>query len=256
MDAREAQGCSSPPPLTEDEISAAADGNAPRRVRAHLERCAFCAERVAEVRGFEQALSRTLHRFDCPSAQSLGEFALGLSERSTAADIERHLEYCARCSAELLELRSALEAEPAPETRAAPVRQAGTRRAPRRAWMPHPRLDEIVALLLPRAPALALRGESLEPEPFVAEAGDAVITLEARPAGEGQVRVNGMLAALEQEPWIGALALLWQEGEVRAVATLDENGGFECGPIPAGATTLRIAPEHGPTLVLRDITLR
>ncbi len=250
MDARQAQGCSSPPPLTDDEISAAADGNASRRVRAHLERCAFCAGRVAEARRVERALARTLRRFDCPSAQSLGEFALGLAERSTAADIERHLDLCARCSAELLELRSALEAEPAPETRSAPAR-----RAPRRAWMPHPRLDEIVALLLPGAPALALRGESLEPEPFVAEAGDAVITLEARPAGEGSVRVNGMVAALELEPWIGALALLWQEGEVRAVATLDENGGFECGPIPAGATTLRITPEHGPTLVLRDITL-
>jgi anti-sigma factor RsiW len=250
MDPEEAAGCALPPALTEEEISAAADGTPSRRVRAHLRQCAFCAARVAEARALEASLAHALHRFDCPPAQRLGEYALGLLSRADEQSIERHLSQCARCTAEVADVRQAIGTDSAEEAEAQP--QAS---APRRSWVPRVRLDEIFAVLLPRAPALALRGASSEREPIIAEAGDAVITLDVHPAGGDNVTVAGLVAALEIEPWIGALALLWQGGEVRAVAKLDENGGFACGPLPAGITTLRITPEHGPTFVVRDIAL-
>lgn len=146
--------CSIPPPLTEDQISAAVDGTASRAVRSHLRQCPGCAARVEEAKRREQAVASVLHRFDCPTALQLGELELGLVPPDEAESIHQHLALCARCTEDLAELRSLLAPEQQPEAHVA------TREVPqpRASWLPRIRLDEILATLLPPAPALALRG--------------------------------------------------------------------------------------------------
>jgi hypothetical protein len=254
MDTGETRDCSLPPPLTEDEISSAVDGRPPRHARAHLRRCPSCARRVAEARRFESSLSGTLHRFDCPPAQRLGDYTFGMLDDTGAREIMLHLERCSRCAAEVTELRAFMQAESLEAQPDADEAMARVAR-PRRIRFPRIALDDIIATFSPRSPALAYRGASISREPIVAEAGDLVISLELRPVAAGQVEVTGMLAALDPDRWVGALALLWMEGEVRAAAPLDENGGFTLEPLPPGAATLRITPESGPTVVLAGLQM-
>ncbi len=254
MDIGETKDCSLPPPLTEDEISSVVDGNVSRRARAHLRRCGFCAARVAEARRIESTLAGRLHRFDCPSAQHLGDYAFGLLDEAEARAIIPHLESCARCSGELADLREFLQSD-APRTAAAADSMEVAQKTERQTRPSRLGIDEIVARLLPRAPGLAFRGTSMGREPMVAEVGDTVITLEVQPATREKVHLTGMLATLEPEAWDGAVALLWIDGEVREATTLDENGGFAFGPMPSGIATVRITPEHGATLVVPEIPL-
>lgn len=235
--------CSLPPPLSDDELSAAIDLMADAATRHHLARCAGCAARLEQARQVDQALTRQLWRADCPSPQQLGDYHLGLMEPTAERPIIRHLEQCALCRTEIADLRLFLEGtNPA----VAPTATAPDRPA-------RPRLGELAARLLPRAPALALRGSQIGP--FTAEADGVTVFLDVQAAADGQIMVNGQVIAKDQERWIGALAELRQAGGVQAVATLDDLGGFRCGPLAPGPTDVRITPEQGPAVTVPTITL-
>lgn len=254
MDIGETRECSLPPPLTEDAISSAVDGRSSLRARAHLRRCAFCSGRVAEARRFESSLAGALYRFDCPPAQRLGDYTLGLLDDSEAQAVALHLAGCSRCTTEVSELGALVQAESF-EGQPIADETLSTATRPHRIRFPHIAFDDIVATLSPRSPALAYRGATTGREPIVAVADDIVISVDPRPTATGQVEVTGILATLEPEQWVGAVALLWLEGEVRAAVTLDENGGFAFEPVPPGIATLRIIPEVGPNVVLAELHL-
>jgi hypothetical protein len=55
----------------------------------------------------------------------------------------------------------------------------------------------------------------------------------------------GQLMADEQDSWAGALVVLRQAGVLQATATLDDLGGWNCGPLPAGMSELQITCEDG-----------
>lgn len=245
--------CSLPPPLTEDEISAASDGRQTRRIRSHLQACAFCSDRVESAKRFDSALGGALHRFDCPPAQRLGDYLLNMLTTTEAADIEQHLEVCARCTNELAELRASMLLEQVIHPLASEAKRPTT--AKRSLRLPRLSLDEIIATILPNTPTLAYRGIATNREPIVAEVGDTVVSLDVKPAKDDQVQVTGLLASIEQEEWIGALAFLWIDDTIRATSILDDNGGFAFDLVPSGNGTLRITPEHGPTLIVLDLTL-
>src|SRR5687768_13842228 len=140
--------CKNPPPLNDEILSAVLDGDAAPEVLAHLESCADCAARLALARRFEGALSQRLHRWDCPPAQQLGDYHIGLVSFAEQRRIATHLEVCVACSAEIEELRVFLAEEapvPVRETRPeiAPVERPG-------------RLRSLVAQLLPRTPGFAM----------------------------------------------------------------------------------------------------
>ena len=54
--------CSAPPPLTDDQLSAALDGEADQVVLDHLERCPSCTARLEQARRAERALAGRLYR--------------------------------------------------------------------------------------------------------------------------------------------------------------------------------------------------
>src|SRR5215208_1947417 len=149
--------CSFPPPLTDDQLTGALDGLADRAVDDHLAGCAYCAARLAQARQADLLLHAGLRRFDCPMPQQLGSYLLKLLGQADARAIARHLKECARCTDELEELRLYLATDPAVT---APARQDAHRVLQS--------LGKLFGQILPRTPALALRGAG--PEPIIAEA--------------------------------------------------------------------------------------
>jgi hypothetical protein len=235
--------CIDPPPLTPDHLSAALDGRADAAVTKHLARCPHCSERLEAARALEQRLGGQLHRWDCPTPQRLADYQLGLHDETTAA-LRAHVTGCARCQADLAELQAFLADEPQAAPATATPRPAPARRP---AW------QELIAQLLPRTPALALRGE--REGPLVAQAGEITLVLDVQPAGDRGLALVGQLAAPDQDQWTGALAQVLTEGRVTQTAIVDDVGEFRFASLPSTTLELRLTPPVGPAIVLAALDL-
>lgn len=235
--------CTYPPPLTPDELSAAIDGSAEPVVYDHLAGCEQCARRLDGAQKAERRLSRQLYRWDCPTPAQLGEYHLGGLPAQAAASITEHLAQCPTCSDELRTLRVFLATEASPTQ----IQPKSAARAER------PSLGEVVAQLLSRPGAFALRGETREP--LVAETEGVLIILDIQPADKGRVTVLGQVAADAQEQWTSALVQLRLSGELQAMSTVSDLGTFRCKSVSPGTAEIRITPLVGRTIVVPDIKL-
>lgn len=245
--------CSFPPPLTEDQLTAALEGEAEAVVQQHLDQCPSCATRLAQAQQIEYSLKQQLkniqlYRHDCPPAQQLGEYHLGLVAQSEERTIARHVEQCNLCQTELEDLRVFLS--PAPQPVAKPTPQPVAKR----------RLGELIARLLPPGEArtrsaLALRGGTTG-GPIIAEAEETTIVLDVQLSSDGSVMLLGQLVTDDLESWIGALVELRQGEALLLTTTIDDLCSFSCERVPPGLTTLRITAEHGRSLVLEDVALK
>jgi hypothetical protein len=231
--------------LTDDQISAVLDGEGDDWMSRHIEQCNFCALRLKQARTVEVFLKNKLHRWNCPTAQQIGDYHAGLLDQAEMDEIAQHLRQCAHCRQELDELRIYLSADTEPEARP---------------HQPHPRrprrqlLGELVARLLPRsqAPAYAMRGA--DTDFLVAEADGASIFLDARPSPEGVV-ISGQVVAGDETSWDGALVELRQAGTLQGTTLVDEFGQFHCKLPDAAPITLRITSVRGISLVLEGVEL-
>lgn len=235
--------CSSPPPLTDDQITALLDGEAEPSVHDHLARCPACHARLAAAQRFEQVLRASLQRWDCPTPLQLGHYHLGLLDPEDERAIRQHLAHCHECTDELTDLRLMLgdSKPPQPQMPAQPPR-AGLS------------LGALLAQWLPRAPALAMRGAGLER--LEARAGDISVVLEVQPAAAGQVLVVGQVVTEELDRWVGALVEVRQAGSIQATAVVDALGWFSCGSLSPEPTEFRITPQRGRMLVLPELSLQ
>ncbi len=238
--------CDNPPPLSDEAISAALDGEAPAQVLAHLEHCGGCTARLEQAQRFERVLAGTLHRWDCPPSAQLGDYHLGLLTPSEQRAITAHLRLCRRCSTELEELRTFLNEDiPAAEPRSQKPR------SPRR-------LDALVARLLPAGPGLQLEGvRGAGDDILIAQSSAATIVLDPQPAEHESVRVVGQVMdeVGEQHRWSGALVEARQAGVLVATAFVDDLGVFSFGPIATGITELRVTAAAGPALFVEGLVL-
>jgi anti-sigma factor RsiW len=238
--------CRFPPSLTPDQLSAALDGLADPDTQSHLERCPACASRLEAARRFEQRLSQLLYRWDCPSPQRLGDYYLNPLSSDETTTITQHLRQCVRCDEEFAALRAFMEVEQRPVDQ--PPERAARRPPPGQ-----PRWREIIAHLLPQAPALALRGSATGP--LTAEAGDIRLLLDVKPAPGSAVTLDGTVMAPDQDRWEGALVHLRREGAILQMAAVDDLGGFRCEAFPPGPTEVRIVSAEGQAIVLPDVDL-
>jgi anti-sigma factor RsiW len=233
--------CSSPPPLSDDAISAILDGLADPSALSHVSACPSCAARLRDAQQAEGRLHARLRRFDCPPPDRLGEYHFGMlpadAERATRA----HLAACLRCQEELEQLRVFMLAD---DPEALPANPPAPRalRPERRA----PRLRELVARLLP-APALALRGAASRTRAY--EAGDVTVLVTVEPSSGGALLV-GQLLADDEEQWAGALIEARQGGALVATAALDELAMFRVGPLVAAPADLRIVSPAGASIAI------
>ena len=239
--------CSFPPPPSDDQISAALDGDAAPEIVDHTERCPACAARLHRAREVEGKLVNVLYRADCPSAQQLGDYHWGLLGQSSERYIARHLELCALCTAEVEELRVFLTAE-REVAEAAPVVAPERRRPTRGRW------TELVARIVPRTSGLALRGAA--GGPLMAEAGGTTLVVDIQAASGNGVTIIGQVVSDDPEHWNGALVELRGEGTLLAAAGVDDLGSFSFARVQAGVATLRVTPEYGAAIVLEDVALQ
>jgi anti-sigma factor RsiW len=241
--------CGLPPPITEDQISALIDGFADSNVQQHIAQCAACAVRVRQAQMLEDVLKVRLNRWDCPTPQRLGEYVLGLiSGRTEERTIRLHLEECVGCKAEVEDLNGFLVSDSASLAAVHKHPQpAASQPAPQR----RSSFGQILATIVPRTAALAVRGGASGP--IMAEAEGTTVVLDVQPASEGQVTILGQVIADDYDSWTGALVELRKDGVIQATSTVGDTSSFNCGPFPAGSIELAITPPVGRTLVLPQI---
>jgi hypothetical protein len=184
-------------------------------------------------------MQQQLGRWDCPSSQQLAHYHWGDVDHATARTIARHLESCVRCSEEIETLRVFLATDTASSV--SHPSPAPSRLAPSR-------LRDLIGTVVPRMPALAVRGD--HGAPIMAEAGDVTLVLDVQSTNNGNVAVLGQVAAPDPDRWTGALVEVRQNNVVRAVAEADDIGSFRCASVPPGPSELRVTAPDGTSVVL------
>jgi hypothetical protein len=242
--------CSLPPALTDEQLFSVLDEEADEATLAHLARCLYCQERIREAAQLETTLGQALHRWDCPTAQVLGDYLLGLLLPEAADDVVAHLAICSRCRQELQDLGAVLEVEEAglkPALRPIPSSPPLVKPARRPVW------QELVARLLPQVAQPVLRGEA--PDLTVAEAERITFFLAQEPGSDGQVILKGQLVAEDQATWIGALVQVFRQADLLCVTEVGEAGIFRC-ELPVGEPVrLRVAAARGDVVVVPEVPL-
>lgn len=254
--------CSEPGAIRDEELLAyLAEEQVRPAVPQHLARCQYCSARLAEYRRMELRLTSKLYRWDCPPAQILGEYHLGLLSNEIAAAVRLHLGLCVHCAAEVTALSDFLARDPMLVERPAvsqvvvPVSQ--NHRQPAQpvqgAKAAFERLLDasgagvrrVIATLLPPSPRLAFQrgnGNELWPRRYTAE--DLNISIQVEP-GTGRrdslqligfvTRPGSTLEALKGIP-----VLLSSPASTIYTQNIDELGNFVFTSISPATYTLEL----------------
>lgn len=236
---------STTPESNEDRITAAVDGEiTPEIERLMAENDDFAAQ-VRGIRQFESKLKSALFRWDCPTPQQLGDYQLQLISPITAAEIKTHLAHCVHCQTELEELTAFLaqgqEIVPKPKTKKQQWRGA--------------RLGDIIAQLMPQVPQLSaagLRGDSRGPQMLQANGITIFIETEKR---LDHFLIKSQLAADTLDEWYSALVQVYQETNLVAVTTVDEEGAFQFQLDDSAPINIRIENSSGKAVAIQDFSL-
>jgi hypothetical protein len=171
----------------------------------------------------ENALRRSLYRFDCPDAHTLGEYQLDLLAPEQRTSVAAHAVECEACTAELQTLRAFLAI---PTT----VPDSIVERARR-----------VVAALLNPAPGLAfggLRGAA-DPDTRVYVADDVTVSLASTDEPHTLLGLVVDLSVAEGMLAGRPVQLIASDGAALAT-TLDHLGNFEFDGVPAGTYVLEL----------------
>ena len=106
--------CISPGAVAPNDWIAYLHENATPSVAAHIRACPYCLAKVQSLAELQRSLQSILRRFDCPSPQQIGEYALGVSAPEQRDQLAAHLVDCPRCTAELVSMRAFFADNPLP----------------------------------------------------------------------------------------------------------------------------------------------
>ena len=175
-----------------------------------------------ELAGFEGWLSRSLYRFDCPEAHTLGEYVLEYLAPEQRTGIAAHVIECELCADEVSTLRAFL---------AAPTRlpESLAERARRR-----------LATLFTASPGLAygLRG-SAESTARIYAVDDITITV-LPGANTGTLQGLVVSETLDSQDLAGREVRVVPNAGAPIVVLLDDVGNFEASDLRPGAYALEI----------------
>lgn len=191
-----------------------------------------------ELAGFEVWLTRSLYRFDCPEAHTLGEYALDLVEAGRRTRIASHTLACEHCSDELATLRAYLTL---PLAMPEPIAQRARRR--------------VAALFHPaRGAAYGLRGSDRLAARVYRVDDDITITIAPgiEPGSLIGLVINESSAPAQLA---GCEVRLLFAGGVRTTLELDEFGNFDLGVLQPGGYALEIdLPDD--VIVIEELQVR
>lgn len=235
--------CVSPPELDDGELLTYVDGEADRRVVAHLEQCSHCRDKARRLARFQGRLTSQLYRITCPSPLELGEYHLGMLSTAQAETVAEHLVSCPHCAREIAQLEGYL-AELEPSLELDLLKQVKRR------------VRVLIASRLirdnsegdwPRQPALTpayagVRGD--EGELFIYQADDIQVVIEIQDDVEqpGRKTILGLVVGLGDDQDMEAH--LWQAGQRVTVEPVDELGNFVIPDlIPASYELILVSSE-------------
>jgi len=225
--------CVNPGVVQEWELEAYLYGDAGSHVSAHLEVCPACRARLTEMRLFEQRWHQMLHRFDCPSPDTLRDYAWRVLLRGQRNRIQAHLAQCPLCRAELDDLDEFVKVEKKDVLESALVR---ARHLAEETGLVVAQLLSPTALQ--RVPAL--RGETREVLLFDAQGLALSLNLEHEETGAytlfGQLLSAGR--SISPESYARLTSQVGQMVPIRV--SLDAHGGFALPNIFAGVYQLAV----------------
>lgn len=213
--------------VSPEDTVAFVDGESPPEVAEHIRACAVCSAEAREHDRIQRALRQKLYRFDCPSAQTVGDYQLNMLDTEQDVQVARHVLECQECTAELHSLRAYLASDPQLTT----TTMDRVRRVVARLFTPTPGL----------APA-GVRGVS-HGHTLTYEAGDVAITVQPNAASSaGQASVIGMVLPMGADiaAFTGAEARLSAPDGTLHRRALDDFGSFTFDGIPIGVYTLEV----------------
>jgi hypothetical protein len=190
-----------------------------------------------EPEQFERELHRILYRFDCPDAQTLGDYQLDMLDTGERTRVAAHAVDCDECRDDLRTLRQFL---------ALPTALADP---------PLARARRFVATLFAPTPGLAygsLRAAA-DGSTRVFETHDVTISI-----GRGQRSgtLLGLVVAVDEPPESleGHEVRLLSETGTSLTTQLDDLGNFEFGFVEAGSYTLEVDLGDG-VLVIEELQI-
>jgi hypothetical protein len=189
----------------------------------------------SEPEDFERELRRILYRFDCPDAQTLGDYQLELLEPIERTRVAAHAVECDECRDELQTLRAFL---------ALPAVVSDP---------PLNRVRRFVATLFTPASGLAyggLRGAS-DSSTRVFEANDVTVSV-GRAQTSGSLLGLVVAAGVPPEALEGHEARLLPREGLPLRTQLDDLGNFEFGNVAAGQYVLEVDLPDG-VLVIEEL---
>lgn len=210
--------------LTEDQISAAIDGEADDSVREIIASDPATAAFVEEARKFENTLRQKLYRWDCPGTQELANYHQGLLSVFEASVIEEHVRHCSKCQQDLAELQDFLAADLDDDSSLELEHKLSIDMRFRRSeeLLIQPHLSSEMALV-------EMRGEDDNKRSFQVNAIGLTLFLEAEPEDE-EWEITGAIVAddVEEQPGLKHIIVeFWQDNRLIAAIFTDEDGNFE-----------------------------
>ncbi len=222
------------PKFNDEKLLAYLDGEVESEIARQIEGSSADLRRARELANLQNKLAARLYRVDCPDSIELGEYHMGLLDRSRSRVVQQHVRECLHCARELDQISQFLAVEQ-PEPAGGPLEHV---RVLVGRLISH--LDE--ATRPPSlAPALAVRGG--DKEALVFEAGEVQITLDLRESEKaGQKSLLGLVTGLAAQ---GFSVELLSNGKQVASGEVDELGNFVLPGFPPGEYLLLI---RGPDL--------
>lgn len=220
--------CSHPPALSDLDLIAALDGEAPGDVAAHLRICGACAGRAHRFAELQNLLRKQLYRITCPSSDQLLAFRQQWLDSSQMREIQLHVSSCPHCAADLRLLTDA-DSAPDPPGPSARRRIVAELAAPRAAS--------------PFAPIYgALRGAAGGQYAYRAEHMQLMIDVERAAAYPGRLTLLGLLLPDDSyaERLNNATASLLHDDAIITTAPLDDLGNFVLEDVAPGDYSLSL----------------
>jgi hypothetical protein len=238
--------CDVQPPITEDTLWEVIDHVADSETLKHVISCQGCQERLREMQQYEGNLSRYLARFECPTSQELTDYHFGAVEGNEREAIRDHLEKCPRCQEELSLTQTFVQQiseRPEPLTLIKTDNQPDILRPPHKLWQMTPTISGDLAMA---------RGSD-EDSAYDAHANSAKVYLDTEAQMSGMV-IKGQIVD-DVVDWHGAVAEVWQEGNLQQVERLDEECEFQFTLPTQSSIDLYITHAKGIGLMLERLKL-
>lgn len=224
--------CVLPPELDDKQLMSYLDApTANQKTAQHLENCPYCRERAENLDRFQKHLSTRLHRATCPSPMELGEYHLRNLPASQRLVIAQHLRECPSCTREIIQLEEFLSE-----------------------FTPPTSLLETAKVLMAKLVGggnetgsfqamPALRGQTRNLPIFEAEG--IVISLDVESVPNGEISIQGQVAADDQDQWTGATVELKQRYLSPVRTMLDDLGAFTFETVDPGSTQITVISSEG-----------